>query len=73
MSGRDQEALRAAVACLEACHIGDVFADSKFLQAESLIRLCRAIIAAAGPVQRIAAVGEDTAGAEVRSRASRHF
>lgn len=65
MSAREQEALQAALSCLEACHIGDIFADSKFLQAESLVRLCKAIIAAAGPVQKIAAVGEDTASAEV--------
>ncbi|KAL3693188.1 hypothetical protein R1sor_006839 [Riccia sorocarpa] len=33
---------------IEACHIDNIFSDSKFLQAESLLQLARALIWAAG-------------------------
>lgn len=33
LSAREADALQATVACISACHIGDLFADSKFLQA----------------------------------------
>ncbi|KAK9918480.1 hypothetical protein WJX75_004379 [Coccomyxa subellipsoidea] len=48
LSAREADALQATVACISACHIGELFADSKFLQAESLLQLCEAIVHAPG-------------------------
>lgn len=47
---RDCEA--RTLACLEACHIEDMFADSKFLKAESLLKLVQAIVWASGPLTK---------------------
>lgn len=33
LSAREADALQVTVACISACHIGELFADSKFLQA----------------------------------------
>ncbi|EIE18029.1 Sec7-domain-containing protein, partial [Coccomyxa subellipsoidea C-169] len=54
LSAREAEALQATVACISACHIGELFADSKFLQADSLLQLCEAIVHAPGPGRGIA-------------------
>ena len=35
--------------CVEACRVDEVFADSKFLEAESLLHMVRALTWAAGP------------------------
>ncbi len=44
LSAREAEALQTTVACISACHIGELFADSKFLQVsintERLAALC---------------------------------
>ena len=60
------EALQNTVACIEACRLDELFADSKFLRAESLLELVKAIMWACGPIQRIAANGENCEAAEAR-------
>lgn len=67
LSQREADALQATVACIEACHIGELFADSKFLQADSLLELCKAILLAPGPIARVAATGDSSDTAEVRA------
>jgi len=42
------EAEQRAVQCIEACRIDEIFCDSKFLRAESLVELVRSIIWASG-------------------------
>lgn len=68
MSQREAEAVQRTVECIQACHIDEIFADSKFLRAESLLELVKALMWASGPVHRVAASGEDTDNAEVRRR-----
>ncbi|KAG9153927.1 hypothetical protein Leryth_025748 [Lithospermum erythrorhizon] len=43
----DVAARRRALQAIQNCHIDSIFADSKFLQAESLLQLVRALVAAA--------------------------
>jgi brefeldin A-resistance guanine nucleotide exchange factor 1 len=45
----EQESERRAMRCVEACRVDEVFADSKFLEAESLLHMVRALTWAAGP------------------------
>ena len=68
---REAAASQNTAACIEACRLDELFADSKFLRAESLIELVKAIMWAAGPVNRIAASGEESDTAEVRSNMQR--
>lgn len=70
-SSREMAATQRTLACIAACRIDELFADSKFLRAESLMELVKAIMLAPGPVSRIAATGEDSDTAEVGSLASR--
>ncbi|CAL8465729.1 g5265 [Coccomyxa elongata] len=65
LSAREAGALQATVACIGACHIGELFADSKFLQADSLLELCQAIVHAPGPIPRIVATGDNSDTAEM--------
>eukprot|EP00899_Mesostigma_viride_P015080 jgi/Mesvir1/23573/Mv18269-RA.2 len=46
--------------CIEACHIDDIFSDSKFLQAEALSQLAKALVWAAGQPHK-SPEDEDTA------------
>ena len=64
-SQRELRATQSTVECIEACRIDEIFADSKFLKAESLHELVKAIMWVSGPVMRIAATGEDSDVAEV--------
>jgi hypothetical protein len=48
----DQEAAARAARVIEECHVEEVFVDSKFLRAETLTRLAKAIVWAAGPLPR---------------------
>ena len=47
-SEQEQEAAQRAARCIEACRIDEVFADSKFLEAESLLHLAKALTWASG-------------------------
>ena len=67
-SQRELRATQSTVECIEACRIDEIFADSKFLKAESLHELVKAIMWVSGPVMRIAATGEDSDVAEVGCR-----
>lgn len=62
---REAAASQNTAACIEACRLDELFSDSKFLRAESLIEMVKAIMWAAGPVNRIAASGEESDTAEV--------
>ncbi len=64
---REAAASQNTAACIEACRLDELFSDSKFLRAESLIEMVKAMMWAAGPVNRIAASGEDSDTAEVKS------
>lgn len=64
---REIAATQRTIECVEACALDDLFADSKFLRAESLVELVKAVMWASGPVMRIAASGEHSDTAEVRS------
>ena len=64
---REAAASQNTAACIEACRLDELFSDSKFLRAESLIEMVKAMMWAAGPVNRIAASGEDSDTAEVLS------
>ena len=64
-SQRELRATQSTVECIEACRIDEIFADTKFLKAESLHELVKAIMWVSGPVMRIAATGEDSDVAEV--------
>lgn len=57
---REVEATQRTVACLNACRVEDIFADSKFLRAESLHELVKAIMWASGPIKRVASSGEES-------------
>ena len=62
---RELAATQRTVECVEACRLDELFADSKFLRAESLVELVKAVMWASGPVMRIAASGEHSDTAEV--------
>ena len=62
---REAAASKNTAECIESCCIKEVFVDSKFLRAESLIELVKALLWVAGPVNRIAASGENSDVAEV--------
>ena len=62
---REAAASQNTAVCIEACRLDELIADSKFLRAESLIELVKAIMWASGPVNRIAASGEESDTAEV--------
>lgn len=47
MNPAESEAVGLATECIEACHIGEIFADSKFLQGDALVHLARALVWAA--------------------------
>ena len=59
-SMREVEATQRTVSCLNACRVEDIFADSKFLRAESLHELVKAIMWASGPIKRVASSGEES-------------
>ncbi len=42
------QAERQTLRCIDACRIDEIFSDSKFLESESLVDLCRAMIWSAG-------------------------
>ena len=65
-SPREVEATQRSVACLSACRVEDIFADSKFLRAESLHELVKAIMWASGPIKRVASSGEESDTAQAR-------
>ncbi|KAL0041048.1 hypothetical protein WJX77_003321 [Trebouxia sp. C0004] len=64
-SAREMEATQRTVSCMSACRVEDIFADSKFLRAESLHELVKAIMWASGPIKRVAASGEESDTAQV--------
>lgn len=66
-SVREMEANQRTASCLSACRVEDIFADSKFLRAESLHELVKAIMWASGPVKRVASSGEESDTAQVKS------
>jgi brefeldin A-resistance guanine nucleotide exchange factor 1 len=53
----DKEAEQRATRCIEACRVEEVFADSKFLEAQSLLHMVRALTWAAGPAGAAGAAG----------------
>lgn len=53
---------------MSACRVEDIFADSKFLRAESLHELVKAIMWASGPIKRVASSGEESDTAQVQRR-----
>ena len=63
---REAAASQNTAACIEACRLDELFSDSKFLRAESLIEMVKAMMWSAGPVNRIAASGEESDTAEVK-------
>ena len=65
-SAREMEANQRTASCLSACRVEDIFADSKFLRAESLHELVKAIMVASGPIKRVASSGEESDTAQVR-------
>ena len=67
-SAREMEATQRTVSCMNACRVEDIFADSKFLRAESLHELVKAIMWASGPIKRVASSGEDSDTAQVSPR-----
>lgn len=64
-SAREMEATQRTVSCMSACRVEDIFADSKFLRAESLHELVKAIMWASGPIKRVASSGEESDTAQV--------
>lgn len=66
-SAREMEATQRTVSCMSACRVEDIFADSKFLRAESLHELVKAIMWASGPIKRVASSGEESDTAQVFS------
>ena len=66
-SAREMEATQRTVSCMSACRVEDIFADSKFLRAESLHELVKAIMWASGPIKRMASSGEESDTAQVLS------
>lgn len=61
LTEQEKEAEQRAMRCVEACRVDEVFADSKFLEAESLLHMVRALTWAAGPA---GAAGAGAAAAE---------
>ena len=66
-SPREVEATQRSVSCLNACRVEDIFADSKFLRAESLHELVKAIMWASGPIKRVASSGEESETAQANT------
>ena len=64
-SVREMEANQRSMSCLSACRVEDIFSDSKFLRAESLHELVKAIMWASGPIKRVVSSGEDSDTAQV--------
>ncbi|KAI3425868.1 hypothetical protein D9Q98_007841 [Chlorella vulgaris] len=64
-AAREAELAARAVATVEACHIDEVFADSKFLTGESLVELVKAVMWSAGNVAGAARSGENTSTSEL--------
>ena len=64
---REVEATQRSVSCLNACRVEDIFADSKFLRAESLHELVKAIMWASGPIKRVASSGEESETAQANT------
>ena len=62
---REVAATKLTVETVGRCALDELFADSKFLRAESLIELVKAVMWAGGPVMRFAAAGEHSDVAEV--------
>ncbi|PSC74405.1 ARF guanine-nucleotide exchange factor GNOM isoform B [Micractinium conductrix] len=62
---RDADLQAAAAASVEACHVEEIFADSKFLTGESLVELVKAVMWSAGPVAEAAKTGQHTRPAEL--------
>ncbi|KAJ7569171.1 hypothetical protein O6H91_01G064200 [Diphasiastrum complanatum] len=50
---------QVALQTVENCHVDSIFSDSKFLQADSLSQLAKALILAAGRVQKVHSSPED--------------
>ena len=71
-SPHDVEATQRTISCLSACRVEDIFADSKFLRAESLHELVKAIMWASGPIKRVAASGEESDTAQVTYKSAGH-
>lgn len=65
VSAREVEATQRTVACIAACHIEDIFADSKFLRAESLHELVKAVMWASGNIKRAVLQPEESDTAQV--------
>ena len=64
--GAEAAATAAAVVTVDACRVGDVVADSKFLKAEALADLAAAVAAAgAAELEAAGADARDAVGAEV--------
>lgn len=62
---RELAATKLTVETVERCALDELFADTKFLRAESLVELVKAVMWASGPIMRIAASGENSDVAEV--------
>lgn len=65
VSTREVDATQRTVSCIAACRVEDIFADSKFLRAESLHELVKAIMSAAGPIKRAVMFPEESDIAQV--------
>lgn len=59
LSEREIEAEQRTMRCIEACRIDEIFSDSKFLESESLMELCKALIWAAGVPGRASSAMEE--------------
>ena len=64
-SERESAAVERTAACIAGCRLEDLFADSKFLRAESLHELVKAIMWAAGPIKRAVMLAEESDTAQV--------
>ncbi|CAN1794237.1 ARF guanine-nucleotide exchange factor GNOM [Linum perenne] len=58
-TGQQLAAHQRTVQTIQKCHVDSIFTESKFLQAESLLQLARALIWAAGRPQKGASSPED--------------
>lgn len=59
-SPEELEAEERTASCVEACRIDELFSDSKFLEAESLLHLMRALIWASGSAATSSRDDEET-------------
>ena len=66
-AGDEKEAAARAARCVEQCRIEEVFADTKFLEAESLLALAHALAAAAGTAAAPAEAGGGGGGGGYRA------